>query len=516
MKLSLKSIAGMAIGALLVILVYQTYWLTGLYTTMQRDVTQDINDAMRTGDYYELMLRVERMRTTGTVHGEITVSAGYDLNDNTAYIKNQTITNDGDVRKDSDTIAASGTRHHSTTTVSMRKDSGTVAAPQSQPPAMLTTNQGLDLLLSRQHNMQMFAAYVQRGLHSALDVMSEPDVAMYDSLLMSLLAERQLTMPYRLEYLHRWMAADSISHTDTLATYGTAGYVPGKHAERHQYDFDIHGQYAYRLTFEPLTLHVLGQMSSILITSLVILIIIGITFALLIRIIMQQKSLDEMKSDFTNNITHELKTPIAVAYAANDALLNFNLAANKPQRDSYLRICQEQLQRLSGLVEQILSMSMEQRKTFRLHLETLSLREILPPLIEQHKLKAGKPVETTLTVSPADLSVTADRTHFDNILSNLIDNAIKYSPERADIGITCLRATDGTVSISIADHGIGIPADKLPHIFEKFYRVPTGNVHNVKGYGLGLYYVKTMAEQHGWSVGVKSEGGKGSEFSLTL
>lgn len=105
-----------------------------------------------------------------------------------------------------------------------------------------------------------------------------------------------------------------------------------------------------------------------------------------------------MKSDFTNNITHELKTPIAVAYAANDALLNFNLAEDKQQRDKYLGICQEQLQRLSGLVEQILSMSMERRKTFRLHPETLSLHDLFPTLIEQHKLKAGKPVKSISTL----------------------------------------------------------------------------------------------------------------------
>ena len=99
-----------------------------------------------------------------------------------------------------------------------------------------------------------------------------------------------------------------------------------------------------------------------------------------------------MKSDFTNNITHELKTPIAVAYAANDALLNFNQAEEKSKRDQYLRISQEQLQRLSGLVEQILSMGMERRKTFRLHPEEINLKELITPLMEQHQLKADKPV----------------------------------------------------------------------------------------------------------------------------
>ena len=226
-----------------------------------------------------------------------------------------------------------------------------------------------------------------------------------------------------------------------------------------------------------------------------------------------------MKSDFTNNITHELKTPIAVAYAANDALLNFSQAEEKAQRDKYLNICQEQLQRLSGLVEQILSMSMERRKTFCLYPEELHIQEILEPLIEQHKLKADKPVRISVDINPDGMTVLADRTHFSNILSNLIDNAIKYSHEKAEIDIHCRTVRTGTneqAEISVTDQGIGIALEKQRHIFDKFYRVPTGNLHDVKGYGLGLFYVKTMTERHGGSVSVKSETGKGSTFTIKI
>ena len=267
---------------------------------------------------------------------------------------------------------------------------------------------------------------------------------------------------------------------------------------------------------EPINKLVLRQMSGILATSFVILIILSFSFWFLIRTILRQKTLEEMKSDFTNNITHELKTPLAVAYAANDALLNFNLAEDKKQREKYLGICQEQLQRLGGLVEQILSMSMEHRKTFRLHPENFHLYHLFPTLIEQHKLKAGKPVEITLDIEPEDLTITADRTHFSNILSNLIDNAIKYSPKKAEIAIHCRKTETGQVEISVSDHGTGIPADKQPLVFDKFYRVPTGNVHNTKGYGLGLFYVKTMVEKHNGNVTVKSEPGKGSTFTIRI
>lgn len=113
------------------------------------------------------------------------------------------------------------------------------------------------------------------------------------------------------------------------------------------------------------------------------------------------------------------------------------------------------------------------------------------------------------------MTIVADRTHFSNIISNLIDNAVKYSKQEAEIMIQC-RQTGETVTITVSDHGIGIPLDKQKHIFDKFYRVPTGNLHNVKGYGLGLFYVKSMVEKHGGTITVKSESGKGSTFTITI
>jgi signal transduction histidine kinase len=143
------------------------------------------------------------------------------------------------------------------------------------------------------------------------------------------------------------------------------------------------------------------------------------------------------------------------------------------------------------------------------------LCELLPPLIEQHKLKTDKPTEITLHITPDNLTVNADRAHFVHIVSNLIDNAIKYSDDKAVVDINC-RTEAEKVVIVITDHGIGIAADKLPHIFDKFYRVPTGNMHNVKGYGLGLFYVKTMVEKHGGNIRAESEPGRGSKVTIEL
>lgn len=493
MKLPFKLIAALVVISLLGIFAYQAYWITGLYNSMKHDMEQNILECMRVSDYNEMMLRIEKLREDDQDHGEVEVSAGYDSDSEKSYL-------------------------HTTTTInrtdSMIKDSLRNKIDHEAPKAALHTNNGLDIILRDQNSMLELATYFQRGLHSGIDIISDPDIAVYDSLLSVQLQSKGITLPYLLEYLY---INSTHSFTDTLATGGTPEYVPSIKAMQYNYAFNMHSSRIYRLTIEPVSRLVLHQMSGILITSFVILIILSFSFWFLIRTILKQKTLEEMKSDFTNNITHELKTPIAVAYAANDALLNFNLAEDKRQRDKYLGICQEQLQRLSGLVEQILSMSMERRKTFRLHLEELRLRDMFPSLIEQHKLKAGKPVSIALDIEPEDLTVMADRTHLSNILSNLIDNAIKYSPNRADISIHCRqKAETKQVEISVCDHGIGIPADKQAHVFDKFYRVPTGNVHNTKGFGLGLFYVKSVIEKHGGSVSVKSETGKGSTFTLLI
>lgn len=510
MKLPSKYITLLVILSLTGIFGYQTYWLMGLYRTMYDDMERNITEAMRMSDYNEMIIRVENFRNDSTSTGTVNVSTGFD-NEKPYVSSTASITKHSSASEPDKTDSL---------TIKIEKDTIAEGTPLDSLTSAMRVNESVDVMLSKQNNMQKLANYFQRGLHSGLDIISGPDLAVYDSLLISALREYGLDVAYRLEHLYKGGGRDStIAFTDTIGVCGTPEYIPSAKAKQYNYAFNLHNSESYRLTMEPINILILKQMSGILTTSFIILIILGFSFWFLIRTILKQKTLEEMKSDFTNNITHELKTPIAVAYAANDALLNFNQAEEKAKRDKYLNICQEQLQRLSGLVEQILSMSMERRKTFRLHPEELSLHSILEPLIEQHKLKAEKPVHITVDLEPKDLTALADRTHFSNILSNLIDNAIKYSQSEAEIHIQCRNTSIGQdkwTEISVSDHGIGIPADKLQHVFDKFYRVPTGNLHDVKGYGLGLFYVKTMIEKHGGTIKVKSEFGKGSSFIVYL
>ena len=160
-------------------------------------------------------------------------------------------------------------------------------------------------------------------------------------------------------------------------------------------------------------------------------------------------------------------------------------------------------------------MSMERRKNLTLKKEHIIIGETVEKLMEQYLLKTEKPLDISYEESEAGLTVFADRIHFFNMLSNLIDNAIKYSEDRAVVKIKATQLNQ-TINISVSDQGIGIAPDKQPLVFERFYRVPHGNLHDVKGYGLGLFYVKSLMEKHGGNVNLQSIEGKGSTFTLTF
>lgn len=272
---------------------------------------------------------------------------------------------------------------------------------------------------------------------------------------------------------------------------------------------------AYQIYMPSLTSIILKQVTGIIISTLIIIILLGIAFIYLIKILMQQKSLEEMKDDFTNNMTHELKTPIAVTYSAVDTLLNFKQGEDKQKRAKYLQICLEQLTKLEDLVEQILSMSMEKHKSLTLHKEDLFIKDIVYQQIDLHKLKADKKTTFNVQIEPSNMKVYADNVHMNNVIGNLLENGIKYSDKTADICIIC-NQDENYSYISIKDAGIGIKSQNLKRIFDKFYRVPNGNVHNVKGYGLGLFYIKQIVEKHNGEVMVKSTFGKGSVFTIKI
>lgn len=263
-----------------------------------------------------------------------------------------------------------------------------------------------------------------------------------------------------------------------------------------------------------MTGYILLNMSGIIFTSLMVVAIVIFSFWFFIRTLKKQMELDEMKSSFTSNITHELKTPIAVAYAANDALLNYGLADNPVKREEYLLDTREQLEKLSALVERILSMSMKERGNFRLDVSETNIRDMFEKIVQETRLRTAKACDIQIE---ADENLTAvfDAKLMSSVVSTLVDNAVKYSGELVRILLKAIRKSD-KLFISVSDNGIGIAPEHQRHVFEKFYRVPHGDVHEVKGYGIGLYFAKTIVERHGGRISLTSTPGNGSTFTIEL
>lgn len=528
MKLPSVYIAASVLLSLLGIFVYQTYWLTNLYHTRRQEMQHYIAESMRLSDYGELMLRVTELRKKSSQpHGTISVEAGYKA-DGGSYIHSSTQLNSTDSLPPGriELGVHSGSEGKQYFQVTKSKDSIVVKQQketENTTMAALATKGDWDAIVLSPKGMDIaeLAAYFQRGIHAGMDLLLAPNVQAYDSLLAQRLHEMGVDYPYRLDLIRRYPHTDStMSAVDTIGVGGTMGYVPREGDNVYEYTADMNEQYRYRLFMQPLTFWLLKQMAGILIASLVILLLLGVSFWFLIRTLLHLRSVEEMKRDFTNNVTHELKTPISIAYAANDALLNFEADHDEVRRKQYLRICRDQLQHLGQLVEQILSMSMERRQEFKLRKEPVALKPLLEELMEQHRVKAHRSARFVLEITSTNLHVHADRIHLVNILNNLLDNAVKYSPDKIEVTVTAdivqRNSGESKIRIRVSDKGLGMSANRLPHIFDKFYRIPTGNVHNVKGYGLGLYYVKTLVEKHGGSVSVESLPRQGSTFTLIL
>lgn len=339
---------------------------------------------------------------------------------------------------------------------------------------------------------------MQRGIHASLDNMKEADMAYLDTVITRKLCALGLDGEHELFYLRK-SSDGRLNETDTFAITGTMKSEPSD-----VFNLELSPDSEYRMVIPRWHMAVLKELMPVILFSLFTFLLLIGTFWYLIDTMRKQRQLDEIKEDFTNNITHELKTPIAVAYAANDSLLNFDSASNTPRMNRYLAVCQEQLRLLDRLVEQILSLSMELKKSLLLNMEYVSVRELVESLVATFNIKYPAKAGFTLEIEEG-LTLMTDRMHLSNIVGNLIDNAIKYSHGDADVTVRAYGGKKEDVVIEVEDNGIGITHVQQKFIFDKFYRVPHGNLHDVKGYGLGLFYVKSMTEMLHKRVNVMNE-----------
>lgn len=251
-------------------------------------------------------------------------------------------------------------------------------------------------------------------------------------------------------------------------------------------------------------------------SSGLLVLVIVFSFGYSIHTIVRQKKLSEMKNDFINNMTHELKTPIATISLAAEALNDKEIQQMPSMNERYLKVIQEENSRLGEQVERVLQMAALDRNDFDLKLEELDIHELIRQAVDKTMIQVGHRGGSIRTrLHAQSYRIKGDRTHLTNIILNLLDNANKYSPEDPFITVSTQNDESGLL-ISVQDKGIGMSREAQKLVFQKFYRVPTGNIHNVKGFGLGLAYVKSMVEAHFGQVWVESEPGKGSKFTLQL
>lgn len=244
--------------------------------------------------------------------------------------------------------------------------------------------------------------------------------------------------------------------------------------------------------------------------------ITSFSFWLIYRSLRQQQRLAVLKNDFISNITHELKTPIATVSVAIEALNNFNALQNPQLTKEYLDISKNELNRLTILVDKVLKMAIFEQTPPELRFEVFNFSDMVRQIINSMKLQFEKyNAKVNFITSDEAITVDGDRIHLTSVIYNLLDNALKYSKENPQINVY-IEGQNGQLQLAVQDNGIGIPAEYKNRIFEKFFRVPTGDVHNVKGYGLGLNYVSSVVKQHGGSIGVESEAGEGSTFTVHL
>ena len=269
-----------------------------------------------------------------------------------------------------------------------------------------------------------------------------------------------------------------------------------------------------RLSFPKKNTLIINRMAATMGVTGGLLLVMVFCFSYTIFSILKQKKVSEMKTDFINNMTHEFKTPVSTIMIASEALRDNEIVNDKSRVTRLANIIFEENERLGSHIERVLNVARIEKNDFKLEKKPLDVNEMIGVVVDSMNLKLQKHnATTTLQLEAENAVIMGDELHFSNVIYNLVDNAIKYSIGPPDITISTLNK-NGQVVIRVADKGVGMSRDQQTKIFEQFYRIPTGNLHDVKGFGLGLSYVNTVVKRLNGIISVKSEKEKGSEFEL--
>lgn len=461
-----KTISTTFIVVITVIFSCNVYYLISLYNSIRTDVERDVMTALADADIDDLMYRAGRAQALAS-----NVQMQEDIEEYNAPRKAE----------------ASTYKDENGQLISVRTEAdGTVIEER----AMLSENSS--------YSNQMVDA-MSRQFHAIMDKYIPYDMEVMDSVLYNQLSNRFIYPDF--------LCVEVVNSNDSVIC-GNPKFNGESGLDSFSFNINPDEGIYYKAYMTPLTRHILSQMFGIIITVFLLMVAFSLAFWYLFRTVSRLRTIEEMKDDFVSNMTHELKTPIAIAYSANDALLNYDTSNDPDKKTKYLTIANKQLRRLGELVENILAMSMERRKTMKLRPEDLQLREFVEEIAAAQRMRGDKDITINVNI-PENTTIEADRAHLANVLNNLIDNAIKYSRDSVEITVT-----GDSHDLSVRDNGIGIPSKSIPYLFNKFYRVPHGNRQDVRGYGIGLYYVKSILDKMGWDIEAKSTEGEGSVFTI--
>lgn len=484
----MKYIIALVIVSLSGIFAYQLFWIDRLYHSRQQQNRDYIIEAIRNADHIELFSRADTISRLSNKRRETFSQA-----DDRGGIALATRF------RNKDSIPA--------TVRIVEKKAGLPYVPEVDEELKKVLESAKVRVGDDFSSLGQLGLQMQRSLHEVIDTIFPVDLAKFDSLLTAGLREKNL-------HLRHFTEIRSLADSTVVASSVPTGEDPARY-DRYTWEYTTYHPKAYYVYVEPTRLASLAGMTGILVSSFLILLILVLSFAYMIWFLIHQKTVEQLKDDFTHNVTHELKTPIAISYAAIESIIHYNLLENKEKADKYLHLCHEELERLGGMVEQILTLSLEKRKEIRLVMEDISLNALIGKILEQQKIKSSRTYRIRVESVPEEITLRADRVHLYSIISNLVDNAVKYADKEPEITIR-VEAAGGKVQLRVQDNGPGIPEEYRRHLFDKFYRLPSSRHSQVKGYGIGLFYVKTMVEKHGGTVSVESVSGQGSCFIITL
>lgn len=274
--------------------------------------------------------------------------------------------------------------------------------------------------------------------------------------------------------------------------------------------------YYFVVKFPDKASYLISKMGTSIVLSLVALLTI-IFFVYSMWVILRQRRLSDMQRDFINNMTHEFKTPIASIKIASDVLSTQEQISQNTRLSQYINIIRDQNSRLNKQVERVLSIAKLEKENYQLKKEQFNLSEILKDIAsnENVRLTQSQGGQITTKIDADKIPIYADKVHFTNCVYSLLDNAIKYCKRVPEILIS-VQMKESEINLQIEDNGIGIKEDHIPKLFNKFYRVPTGNIHDVKGFGLGLFYVKNICRAHNWNIDIDSKVNHGTNITLNI